>query len=64
LRDPAEVGRQTRAGSFKVTTLGGGKFAGAFSVKVGKSGDDLKTIVATAVVSGSFEFGCTGDAYV
>lgn len=56
------VWKVTEAGSFKVTTFGGGKFAGTFSVKVGKSGDDLKTIVATAVVSGSFDFGCTGDA--
>jgi hypothetical protein len=56
------IWKVTEAGSFKVTAFGSGKFAGTFSVKVGRSGDDPKTIVATAVVSGSFDFGCTGDA--
>ena len=49
------------AGTFNVTTFGGGKFAGTFSAKVGKVGEDLKTVVATATLSGSFEMGCPGS---
>ena len=56
------IWKVTEAGSFNVTTFGGDKFAGTFSVKIGRVGDDLKTITGTAVVSGSFDFGCTGDA--
>jgi hypothetical protein len=50
------------AGSFDVTTFGGSKFVGTFSVKVGRYGDDNKTIVARATMTGSFDLSCTGDA--
>jgi hypothetical protein len=47
----SQIWKVTEAGSFKVTAFGGGKFAGTFSAKIGRVGDDLTTIVATAVVS-------------
>jgi len=56
------IWKVTEPGSFNVKTFGGGKFAGDFSIKIGKTGDDLKTIVANAVISGTFDLGCTGDA--
>lgn len=48
----------TEAGTFNVTTFDGGKFAGTFSVRVGKVGDDLTTIVGTAMITGSFDMAC------
>jgi hypothetical protein len=70
--DPGQVGmllslhdsaiwNATEPGTFKITTFGGGKFAGTFQAKVGKLGDDLKTIAATATLSGSFDLSCTSQ---
>jgi hypothetical protein len=60
--DDKSIWKVTEPGSFKVTTLGGGKFAGTFTAKIGKSSDDLQSIVANAVLSGTFDMGCTGSA--
>jgi len=49
------------AGTFDVTTFGDGKFAGTFSVKI-KATADLQTRAANAVLTGSFDLSCTGDA--
>jgi hypothetical protein len=57
-----QVWKVVEPGSFNVTTFGNGKFVGTFLVKIGRVGDDLTTITGNAVVSGSFDFGCTGDA--
>ena len=48
-------------GTFTVTTFGGGKFAGTFSVKIVTSMDS-GTTHSHAVINGSFDLGCTGDA--
>jgi hypothetical protein len=60
--DKTLMWKVVEAGTFNVTTFGGGKFAGTFSVKVGMVGDDLKTITGTAMVSGSFDMGCPSSA--
>ncbi len=52
----------TEPGTFEVTTFGGGKFAGTFQAKLGRLGDDLHTITATATLSGTFDLGCTTGA--
>ncbi len=52
----------TAPGTFEVTTFGGGKFAGTFQAKIGRLGDDLHTITATATLSGTFDLGCTSGA--
>ena len=46
-------------GTLNITTFNGSKFAGTFQAKIQKLGDDLSTVVATATLSGTFEFGCT-----
>lgn len=56
------IWKVTEPGSFKVTTFGGGKFAGTFTAKIGKSSDDLQSIVANAALTGTFDMGCTGTA--
>ena len=48
-------------GTFTVTTFGGSKFAGTFSVKI-KATADLQTRAANATLSGTFDLSCTGDA--
>ncbi len=48
-------------GTFTVTTFGGGKFVGTFSVKI-KATADLQSRAANATLSGSFDLSCTGDA--
>jgi hypothetical protein len=48
-------------GTFTVTTFGGGKFIGSFSVKIVTSFDTGDTH-SHAVITGSFDLGCTGDA--
>jgi hypothetical protein len=47
--------RVAEPGTFKVTTFGGGKFAGTFQVK-------LTSSVGDASVTGLFDLGCTGSA--
>ena len=54
--------RVAEPGTLNITTLNGSKFAGNFQAKVQKLGDDLKTVVASGTLSGTFEFGCTGGA--
>jgi hypothetical protein len=49
-------------GTLEITGFTPTHFVGSFTFKIGKSGDDLKTIVATATVSGTFDLGCTGSA--
>ncbi len=56
--DDKAIWKVTEAGTFNVTTFDGGKFSGTFSVKVGKVGDDLTTIVGTAMITGSFDMAC------
>jgi hypothetical protein len=48
-------------GTFTVTTFGGSKFAGTFSVKL-KATEDLQTRAANATLTGTFDLSCTGDA--
>ncbi len=48
-------------GTFTVTTFGGSKFAGTFSVKI-KATADLQTRAANATLTGTFDLSCTGDA--
>ena len=59
LQDTSSIWKVSEAGTFEVTTFTGSKFAGTFQAKVAKVGDDLKTVVATATVSGTFDFDCT-----
>lgn len=60
LKDKA-IWSAAEPGTFDVTTFGGSKFAGSFSVKL-KSTQDLSTTSATATLSGTFDLSCTGDA--
>jgi hypothetical protein len=46
------------AGTLNVTTFNSSHFAGTFTMKIGKTGSDLQTIVATATVSGIFDMAC------
>jgi hypothetical protein len=48
-------------GTFTVTTFGGGKFAGTFSVKIVTS-FDTGTTHSHGTITGSFDLDCTGDA--
>jgi hypothetical protein len=54
--------RITEPGSFAVTAFDGHHFAGTFTLKIGKEGDDLQSIVATAAGSGTFDLNCTATA--
>jgi hypothetical protein len=58
----SSIWKVTDPGTFKVTTFGGSKFAGTFTAKIGKTGDDLQSIVANAVLAGTFDMGCTSTA--
>jgi hypothetical protein len=51
----------TESGTFTITSFTPNHLAGTFSMKIGKSGTDLSSIVANATVSGTFDLGCTGD---
>jgi hypothetical protein len=51
--------RVPEPGTFNVTTFDGHKFAGSFQFKIERIGDDLKTVEASATLSGTFDFGCT-----
>jgi hypothetical protein len=54
--------RVPEAGTFNITTFDGHKFAGSFQFKIERLGDDLKTVEASATLSGTFDFGCTSGA--
>jgi hypothetical protein len=54
--------RIAEPGTFTVTTLNGSRFTGSFQMKIEKLGDDLTTVVATATLSGTFDWGCSGTA--
>jgi hypothetical protein len=49
------IWRVAKAGSFKITTFGGSKFAGSFQF-------DVTSTAGDATVSGTFDLTCTGDA--
>jgi hypothetical protein len=51
--------RVAEPGTFTVTTFTGSRFAGTFQARLSKLGDDLQTVVGTANLSGTFDFGCT-----
>jgi hypothetical protein len=59
--DDSKVWGAEEPGTFTVTTFGGGKFIGTFSVKVVTS-FDTGTTHSHATITGSFDLGCTGDA--
>ena len=54
--------RLTEPGTFKITTLGGSRFAGSFSVKIGQLGATGKYDGGSATITGSFDLACTGSA--
>jgi hypothetical protein len=60
--DDETLWRAAENGTFNVTTLDAKRFAGNFEFKVESLGDDLETVVASATVSGTFDFACTGGA--
>jgi hypothetical protein len=54
--------RIAEPGTFTVTRLDGSKFTGSFEFKIEKLGDDLSTVEASAALSGTFDWGCSGTA--
>ena len=54
--------RPTEPGMFKITTLGGSRFAGSFSLKIGQLGATGKYDGGSATITGSFDLACTGSA--